>query len=54
MGMIFYYRYGATDQFFNIPEEFFFFRIAEGQGDAAGAGPARSANTMYVCFGYIG
>ena len=53
MGMVFHHRYRTGNQFLNILEELFFFLVAKGQRNAAGAGPAGPADAMYIGFGYI-
>ena len=41
-------RYFFTDQLLNIPEEFFFFRIAKRKSHTVSSGPACSSNPVYI------
>ena len=54
MRMIFYHRDWPGYQFLDIPQEFFFFPVTEGEGYTAGSRSAGSAYAVYVSFRYVG
>jgi hypothetical protein len=46
--------YFQSNEFFDVAEEFLFFRVAEGQGCSAGARAACAAYAVYICLGNVG
>src|ERR1700744_4530785 len=54
MWMIFYHRDLPCDQLLDIPQKFFFLVVTKRKRNTAGAGPARSADTVNIGLGNIG